>query len=442
MAVRQFVEIVTVGDEILLGETLDSNAAYLGRELARAGFEVRRKTTLPDEAGPLREGLAEARARGGPVLVTGGLGPTPDDLTRWALAGAFGRGLVLEPELLRELEEKFRRMGHERMPAANRAQAELPAGASALPNPRGTAPGILLEDGRSSFFALPGVPAEMEAMFREQVLPRLRARAGGELAEVRQRVIRTAAIGESALAERIGDLLEGRDGPADGSCDGLRVAFLPQLGSVDLRLTAAGMPPAEAERAIAELEREIAERLAPWIYGRDGETLGAAVGRALLARGLRLAVAESCTGGLISDLVTDVPGSSAYFVGGTVAYSNELKRELLGVSEATLARHGAVSAEICAEMLAGARSRFGAGCALAVTGIAGPGGGSEAKPVGLVHYGVDVEGDLRLERRQFPGTRREIKQRAAKAALLLLLRSVERLESAARGGPSGSGGGD
>lgn len=413
MAHRNFVEIVTVGDEILLGATLDSNAAFLARECARAGFEVRRMTTLPDDPDPLREGLAEARARGGFVVVTGGLGPTHDDVTRRALADAFGRELVSDPVLLRDLEERFRRFGQERMPPANRAQAELPAGASALPNPHGTAPGILLEDGRATFFALPGVPTEMEAMFAGEVLPRLRDRAGERLAEVRQRVIRTAGIGESILAERIGDLV--------GARHGVRVAFLPDRGSVDVRLVAAGMPPAEAEETIARLEEAIVERLRPWVYGRDGETLGYAVGRALAAGGRRLGVAESCTGGLLSDLITDVPGSSAYFVGSVIAYSDVLKRELLGVSEATLSRYGAVSAETCAEMLEGARRRLSTECSLAVTGLAGPGGGSPTKPVGLVYLGADIEGDVRLERRQWPGPRRDVKLRAAKAALLLLL---------------------
>jgi nicotinamide-nucleotide amidase len=426
---RNFVEVVTVGDELLLGETLDGNAAFIARECARAGFEVRRKTTLPDDPQPLREGLAEARARGGIVVVTGGLGPTPDDLTRWALAAVFGRGLVLDPGLLAELERKFRRFGYAVMPAANRVQAELPEGAAALPNPRGTAVGILIEDERVTMFALPGVPSEMEGMFVEEVLPRMKERAGRELAPLYQRVVRTAGIGESALAERIADLAS--------APHGLRVAYLPNRGSVDIRLTATGIPEEEARRALAELERWIAERLAPWVYGRDKETLAQAVGQALAASGRTLAVAESCTGGLISDMITDVPGSSAYFLGAVIAYSNELKQGLLGVSEATLASHGAVSAETCAEMLAGARRRLGAGCAVAVTGIAGPGGGTPTKPVGLVHLGVDVEGEVRLERREWPGTRRDVKLRAAKASLLLLLRTLEAVPSPATRGASG-----
>ncbi len=417
MARRHFVELVTVGDELLLGETLDSNAAFLARACAEAGFEVRRKTTLPDDPEPLRRGLAEARERGGFVIVTGGLGPTPDDLTRWALAQVFGRELVLDPELLQGLEHRFRRLGYEMMPAANRVQAELPRGAKALPNPLGTAPGILVEDERAAVFALPGVPSEMELMFREQVLPRMQETAGPELAPLLQRVIRTAGIGESALAERIADLAR--------SPHGLRVAYLPGRGRVDVRLTAAGMDDQEAGRALAELEAAIAGRLAPWVYGRGRETLAEAVGRALASSGRTLAVAESCTGGLIGDMLTDVPGSSAYFLGGMVAYSNALKRDLLGVSEAALASHGAVSAEVCAQMLAGARRRTGADCAVAVTGIAGPGGGTPAKPVGLVHYGVDVGGEVQLERRDWPGDRRAIKVRAAQSALLLLLRALE-----------------
>ncbi len=417
MALQHLVEIVTVGDELLLGETLDTNAAFVARVCVQAGFAVRRETTLPDDLEPLRQGLAEARERGGSVIVTGGLGPTPDDLTRWALAAVFGRGLAVDPALLAELEGKFRRFGYATMPAANRVQAELPQGATALPNPRGTAPGILIEDERATMFALPGVPSEMEGMLLEQVLPRMRERAGGDLAPLHQRVVRTAGIGESALAERIADLVR--------RPHGLRVAYLPGRGSVDVRLTAVDLAEPEARRALDELEGRLAERLAPWVYGRDEETLAGAVGRALSASGRTLAVAESCTGGLIGDLLTDVAGSSAYFAGGVVAYSNDLKHGLLDVSEETLLRHGAVSPEACAEMLAGARRLTGADCALAVTGIAGPGGGTPAKPVGLVHVGVDVDGAVRLERREWPGTRREVKLRAAKAVLLLLLRTLE-----------------
>ncbi|MBA2565208.1 MAG: competence/damage-inducible protein A [Gemmatimonadetes bacterium] len=434
MAVRNFVEIVTVGDEILLGATLDTNAAFLARESARAGFEVRRTTTLPDAPEPLREGFREARGRGGAVLVTGGLGPTPDDLTRWALAEAFGRSLRLVPELLSELEEKFRAFGYVTPPAGNATQAELPEGAVPLPNARGTAPGMLVEDDHAAFFAMPGVPHEMEIMFREQVLPRLRARAGPGLVEVRQRVLRTAGIGESALAERVADLLDGREAP--------KVAFLPHGGSVDLRLTAAGLLPAAAERVLGELEWALAERLSPWVYGRDDETLGGAVGRALAGAGLSLATAESCTGGLIADTITNEPGSSSWFLGGVVGYANEAKRDLLGVSWETLERAGAVSADTCVEMLAGARARFGAECSLAVTGIAGPGGATATKPVGLVHFGVDVAGAVRLERATWPGTRRGIKQRAAKAALLLLLRAVEARGHGERGAGDARGRGD
>jgi nicotinamide-nucleotide amidase len=414
---RDQVEIVTVGDEILLGATLDANAAFLARELAAAGFQVRRKTTLPDDLPALRQGLREVRARGGVVIVTGGLGPTPDDLTRHALAEVFARPLTTRPELVAVLEERFRAFGVAHLPRVNLSQAELPEGASAIPNRRGSAAGILLEDGESTFYALPGVPAEMRTMFREEVLPRLRERAGGGLVPVRQRLLRTAGIGESVLAERIADLVRGRDVP--------RVAYLPDLGSVDVRLSVAGLPPEEADAAIAGLEGALTERLAEWVYGRDDDTLEGAAGAALAARGLRLAIAESCTGGLVSSLVTDVPGSSGWFAGAVVAYDDAVKRDLLGVSGDTLARFGAVSRETCAEMLRGARTRFGTACAVAVTGIAGPGGGTAAKPVGLVHLGVDVEGDVRLEVRRWPGTRREIKARAARTALLLLLRAVE-----------------
>jgi nicotinamide-nucleotide amidase len=409
------LEVVTIGTELVLGLTPDTNAAELGRALAAAGAEVVRHVAVPDRPAAIRAAIAEALERTGFVIATGGLGPTRDDITKHEVAALFGKPLRLDEAVLKSLEARFRRLGRP-MPAVNRTQAEVPEGATVLPNPRGTAPGLWLEDARSRVAVLlPGVPSEMRGLLVEEVLPRIAQRAGGGRV-VLSRTLRTTGVPESALAERLG--------PVEDDIAPLTLAYLPSVDGVDLRLTAWVLPPEEAERRLAEAARGLRARLEQHYYGQDGADLAAVV--LDLLRGQRLAVGESCTGGLVAARITAIPGASEMFVGGVVAYADGVKRDLLGVSAATLEAHGAVSEETVRAMAEGVQRRFDAGATIAVTGIAGPTGGTPEKPVGTVWLAARFGTDTQAVKRVFPGDRGEIRARAAQAALDLLRRMLAR----------------
>jgi nicotinamide-nucleotide amidase len=407
------LEVVTIGTELVLGLTLDSNAAELGRALAAAGAEIVRHVTVPDRPEPIRAAVAEALDRTGFVIATGGLGPTRDDMTKVEVAALFGAPLRLDASVLRSLEARFRRLGRP-MPAVNRTQAEIPEGATVLPNPRGTAPGLWLEDARGRVAVLlPGVPSEMRGLLVEEVLPRVVQRAGGGRV-VLSRTLRTTGVPESALAERIGAIEE--------EVAPLTLGYIPSVDGVDLRVTAWALPADEAERRLGEAATQLRARLEDHCYGEDGADLAAVVLELLRARRERLAAAESCTGGLLSARVTAVAGASDVFVGGVVAYADGVKTALLDVPEAVLDVHGAVSEEAVRAMVAGAQRRFATGAALAITGIAGPTGGTPEKPVGTVWLAARLGAETRAVRRVFPGDRGEIRARSAQAALDLLRR--------------------
>jgi nicotinamide-nucleotide amidase len=412
------VEIIAIGNELLLGETVDTNSSHVARRLAELGVRVSRVTVVPDDRVRMRQALEEARDRSAWVITTGGLGPTRDDLTRTVVAEVFGMPLEIDTEVLATVEERFRRFGYERMPASNRSQAEVPRGARVIPNRHGTAPGLIVEGGGSMFFVLPGVPAEMRALLEEGVLPVLAAASGAESPVVRSRVIHTAGIGESALAERLDEVLAD-PGPVE-------VAYLPHLGMVDVRLTLAGFPLLEADRRLDVLAGEIIRRSSPWFYGIDEETLPRAIGAALEARGWKVGVAESMTAGELGAEITSVAGSSAWFVGGILAYANEVKEALLGVPRDALELHGAVSEETCRAMLSGVRRALSAEVGCAVTGIAGPAGGSAEKPVGLVWIGVETPDGVKVRKLDYPGGREEVRRRATVATLALLWRELQR----------------
>ncbi|HET7039460.1 MAG TPA: competence/damage-inducible protein A [Gemmatimonadales bacterium] len=405
---------MTIGTELLLGLTIDTNAADLARTLVAAGARVTRKTSVPDEADAVRGALDEALARTRFVVVTGGLGPTRDDVTKRAAADLFGLPLVTDQAYLEQLEARWRRLGRPgAMPEANRTQAEVPAGATVLPNPRGTAPGLWLEDARGVVVLLPGVPHEMRAMALAEVAPRVRARAEPGRATT-WRTIRTTGISESAVADRVG--------PLEPSLAPITVAYLPSFEGVDLRLTAWRMNPDEAERVLAAAVPRVRDAVGEGVYG-EGDTDLAAVALAAAARaGARLAVAESCTGGLVGARLTAVPGASAVFAGGVIAYDDAVKRRELEVSADLIAAHGAVSEPVVRAMAAGARRRFGVESAIAVTGIAGPDGGTPEKPVGTVWFCAALGGRERTALVRFPGDRHEVRTRAAQTALDLLRR--------------------
>ncbi len=417
---KSAVEIVAIGHELLLGETVNTNAAWLGRRLAGAGIRVVRRAVVGDVAGDIHEAVRDALERTGAVLCTGGLGPTRDDLTKPVVAALFGRELVLDEALLERVRERFTRRGIE-MPASNRSQAEVPAGATVFPNPRGTASGLALEDGRGFVVLLPGVPSEVHALLDGSVLEWLVRRFPDRAGPLLHRQVRTTGIAESILAERIDDITT--------SLAPLTLAFLPHASGVDLRLTAWGdMPEAEARSRLDAAADALAGRLARWVYARDDQDMVDAVAAHLTARGLRLALAESCTGGLIAKRITDRPGASDFLVAGIVSYANEAKTALLGVRPETLAAHGAVSGETAREMVEGVRRATGAAAGIAVTGIAGPDGGSEEKPVGTVWVAAALGERMEVARYQLLGDRSEIRERAAQAALALLLRLLRESE--------------
>jgi nicotinamide-nucleotide amidase len=410
------LEVCTIGTELLLGHTTDTNAVELGRALAAAGVEVVRRTTVPDRPRAIRDAVAEALERTGAVLATGGLGPTRDDMTKHVVAELFGMPLRLDERILATLEARFRRIGRD-MPPSNRGQAEVPEGAIVLPNPRGTAPGLWLENaaGRLAIL-LPGVPHEMRGLLVEEVLPRLVARGGKNPRVVRSRTLRTTGVPESALGERVG--------PLEDALAPLSLAYIPSVDGVDLRLTAWSLEPPKADRLLAAGAERLGRELGAHCYGEDETDLAAVALAAVRARGATIAVAESCTGGLLGARLTAIPGASDTFVGGVVAYDDGVKTDILGVPAEILERHGAVSEEVVRAMAAGAARTFGARCTLAITGVAGPGGGTPEKPVGTVWLALQADGATAAVRRVFPGDRAEIRARSAQAALDLLRRHL------------------
>ena len=416
------VELITIGDELLLGFTIDTNAAHISRTLAASGVEVVRRTTVGDEADKIAVAVSEALERTGAVITTGGLGPTSDDLTKPAIAKIFSREMKLDEAIAARIEERWRaRFPNSRFPATNRAQAEIPEGARILTNRHGTAPGIWLEDDRGRWVAMmPGVPREMRGMLADELLPAIKARAKGEENAVLSGTLRTTGIAESAIADLLGPNFLGEPGTELGS---LPLAYLPGVAGVDLRVTVKGLPRAQAERMIRDAIVKLKSRVAAYAYGEDDADLAAVVLERCRASNLRLAVAESCTGGLLGERLTNIPGSSDVFLGGIVAYHNDVKRDLLGVRVGDMQRYGAVSEEIAVQMASGVREKLGADVGVSVTGIAGPGGGTSEKPVGLVWVAVDGA-EVKARRFHVGGDRIEIRQRAAQAALEMVRRAL------------------
>ncbi len=410
--------ILTVGDELLIGQVVNTNAAWLGEQLTLRGVDVLQAGTVGDDIDAIVSALDRAFSEAELVITTGGLGPTHDDITKVAIAQFFGVELQFREEVLDRIRERFARRGV-RMPESNRTQAMVPDGFEVLPNPAGTAPGLWYAGeagGRKRLLAvLQGVPHEMKTLFQREVLPRLGAHK--DLRVIGHRTLLTAGIGESNLQERLGDLSDVL-GPA------LRLAYLPSGSGVRLRLTAFGEDRDEVEARLDGLEARLRANVDAYVYGTDDDTLEAAVGRLLAARGLRLAIAESCTGGHIADRLTDVSGSSNYVVGAVVAYCNGVKTGVLGVDPGVLEREGAVSETVARQMARGVRDRLGADIGLSTTGIAGPTGGTPEKPVGMVWIGyADADGDCAVLRR-FVDDRILNKELSATAALDLVRRRL------------------
>ena len=400
------IEILNTGTELLLGSTLNTHGHWMGEQLLKMGLRVQRQVTVPD-GDAIRSAMEEAVVRCDALIVTGGLGPTSDDITREATSELLGIEMIEDEQALRTMREFFLARGYGEMPKGNSKQALIPVGADVLPNPNGTAPGVYVPPrlGKASacaIFLLPGPPSELRPMFHAEVAERLKALAGienaGEAIE-----LKFVGIGESHFAEKIDDELQ--------AVEGLEFGYCARLGELDLRLIG-------DEAAIAEARQIVEAAFLPHLVSDDGSNLEQVVIRKMTGKGLKLATAESCTGGLIADRITDVPGASAVLTHGFVTYANEAKVSLLGVSEESLAAQGAVSEEVCSQMVAGALERSGADIAVAVTGIAGPGGGSDEKPVGTVFIGVGKRGDAPVVRRScHPRSRQSFKRQVSQIAL-------------------------
>jgi nicotinamide-nucleotide amidase len=411
------VEVVTIGDELLLGFTVDTNAAYLARELAAVGIRVVRRATVGDRGDEITAAVHDALDRTGGVVTTGGLGPTSDDLTKPAIAAIFGRPMRFDESIWDALKVRWTSRWPGAIPESNRQQAFIPEGATIIPNRHGSAPGIWLDDQNGRWVAmLPGVPREMRGMLADELLPRLVARGDGRSHVIASRTLRTVGIGESALADKLGPLAKG--------LPGLPLAYLPGWEGVDLRLTSHGQTEADAAQALRAGAEELRAIAGPYVYGEDRADLAAVVLGLLRDRHMTVAVAESCTGGMLGARLTSVPGSSEVLRGGIIAYADAVKQAMLGVRAETLSADGAVSEATTREMASGGRARFSVDVCVSISGVAGPGGGTSEKPVGTVWIAADVRGSVRSERLALIGDREEIRRRSTQAALNLVRRML------------------
>lgn len=404
--------LICSGTELLLGQTLNTNAQYLGQELAKLGIDLHEIVTVGDNLHRLSDAIRRGGEKAGLVLVSGGLGPTEDDLTREALAEALQVPLVYH----REAEAVVTRFFQGRslpVPEVNRKQFCAPPGARILDNPFGTAPGIYYEYGDRIYVLLPGPPRELQPMFEHELLPLLKPLSGGQV--ILSRVVKVAGLGEPAAEAKIKDLLHSAN-PT--------VAPTVKRGEVHFRITAKARGIEEAKQLIRPVEAAIYERLGDYIFGKDEETIEEAVAKLLWDQGLTIAVAESCSGGLLAHRLTNVSGSSAYFQLGTVVYHNRWKEELLDVPGDVLAEKGAVSPETAEAMARGIRAIGGTDIGIGITGIAGPLGGTEEKPVGLVYLGLDFRGQVKVWRENWVGSRWDIKWMTSQWALMKLYQAL------------------
>ena len=407
------IEIITIGDELLLGHTIDTNAAYISEKLASVGLRVTRRSTVGDDVDAIRVAVTEALQRTRVVITTGGLGPTSDDFTKPVIAEIYRRKLALDAEYLEKLRKRWQQRGMP-MPESNRTQAEIPEGAELVRNPVGSAQGIALDDGRLGLtIMLPGVPHEVRAMTEPHLIPFLLERIHVRSEPICHLLLRTTGVPESALADRIRDVVS--------AIAPVSVAFLPNFAGTDVRLTSwAAFDQQTCNERFAAAERMLREKLGTHIYAVGHTDLADVVGDLLRERELTIALAESCTGGLLGKRLTDRSGASDYFDVGFITYSNEAKQHFLAVSEETLREHGAVSEAAAREMALGALQAADCDVAVSITGIAGPTGGSEEKPVGLVWTAVAMRDVVRTRSFIMPGDRNEVRERAAQMALALL----------------------
>jgi nicotinamide-nucleotide amidase len=411
-------EIVAVGSELLTPGRVETNALFITEHLLRAGVEVIARTVVADDLEVLASTLKTALGRAEFVIATGGLGPTADDLTREAAGRALARPLHRDPVLLDELKARFARFKR-LMADVNAQQADLIEGASPLRNPNGTAPGQSVEVSKGHLlFLLPGPPREMEPMFLAQVLPQIAEVAGPS--SLRTRILKIASMGESDVEQIVAPIYTTYENP--------RTTILGGAGEVELRFLASGRTVEESEALLEDLAARIREKLGTRIYSEDGRDLPEVVAARLTERGLTLALAESCTGGKLASLLTEIPGASSFFLLGAVTYGNDAKHDLASVDAALIAAKGAVSEEVARAMAEGIRSRAGASIGVGITGIAGPTGGSPEKPLGLVYLALSGAAGSRVRRAVFPGDRNRVQLQASLAALDMIRRGLEGLD--------------
>jgi nicotinamide-nucleotide amidase len=406
-------EIIAIGSELLAPDRTDTNSLWLTEQLNRLGIEVKLKTIVGDDDARLEEAIKDATRRSKVVITTGGLGPTEDDITRKITARALGRRLLLDENVLAEIKQRFQSFGVT-MPERNSRQAMVIEDAEVLPNPNGTAPGMFLEHNGTAIVLLPGPPREMQPMFSNHVVSKLEQRSGS--VRVVRRMLRVAGMGESAVDEKIAPVYTKYENP--------QTTILFNQSEIEIHLTARGRTEDEANQLLDRVVLEIEEQLGNAIFAFRGEKMEEVIGLKLAVGGYTLAVAESCTGGLLAERLTEVPGSSKYFIEGVVTYSNESKTRLLGVEPILLLEHGAVSGPVAEAMSEGMRNRAATDFALSITGIAGPDGGTEDKPVGTVFIAISSEAGTEHRRLKLPGDRNLIRWRATQAAMDLLRRRL------------------
>jgi|SRR6185312_3350728 len=408
-------EIITIGDELLIGQVVDTNSAWMGSFLSNNGIKVHQITSVSDNREHIIEALQAAAKRADIILITGGLGPTKDDITKSTLCDYFKVGLRFDAEAFKDVEHIFKIRGRE-VTAINRKQAELPTNCIALRNKNGTAPGMWFEDKGKVYVSMPGVPYEMKALMADEVMPRLKKKF--ELPFILHRTVLTQGIGESMLAEKI-EAWE--DSLAK---ENIKLAYLPSVASVRLRLTTSGKDEASIKEKIDRKVKELIPLAESYIYGYEDDTLEGIVGKLLLERKQTLSTAESCTGGYIAHLITSISGSSDYFKGSVVAYANEVKMKALGVKAETIEKHGAVSQQVVEEMAAGACKQLNTDYSIAVSGIAGPGGGTAEKPVGFVWIAIKTPKKVLSKSFQFGDNRERNIRTTAITALNWLRKEI------------------
>lgn len=406
-------EIIAIGSELLTPTKTDTNSLWLTEKLNEIGIEVKLKTIVGDDKQRLEETIRDAIKRSDIVISTGGLGPTEDDITRTVSATAIGRELFYLDELETDLRERFRRWGRE-MPEINKRQAFVIEGAEVLPNPNGSAVGMSVEIGEKFFVILPGPPRENQPMFENFILPKLREKAGEIY--VKRKFMRVSGLGESAVDEAIAPIYK--------TYENVETSILFNKSEIELHLSAQSSSEAEAETILSELADKIVEKLGLAVFAMNGETMEEVVGKLLKERGKTLSLAESCTGGLVAQRITEVSGSSEYFIEGVVAYANEAKIRTLSVPQELIESFGAVSAEVSEAMARGMRERAKTDYAISITGIAGPTGGTDEKPVGTIFIGYADETQVKSFKIILPGDRFLIRWRTSQAALDYLRRQI------------------